>query len=456
MTISNAVSRLAKCFGKQFSTNPSILRQHSQDESYFPEVIPDGVVYPKSTQNLQTIVRICDEEFCPIIPWGVGTSLEGHALAFKGGVTIDFSEMKQLVAFYPEDMLVVVQPGITREEVNQELKNSGLFFPIDPGANATIGGMTATRASGTTAVKYGTMKDNVKAMEVVLADGEIIRTGSQAVKSSAGYDLNSLIIGSEGTLGVITEITLKLHPVPEEIAAATCSFTTIDAAVNAVINIIQMGIPIARVELLDAAMIEGLNLWEKSFGFPEIPHLFLEFHGSKPYVEELANTTREIISDFGGSQFNWATKVEERNFLWRGRHNAYYACKALRPNCKVVTTDSCVPISKLSEAISETCKDIEESPLKGPIVGHVGDGNFHATLLIDPESPKELEIAKQISKRINQRSIDLGGTITGEHGIGVGKLDFMELEHKVAWQTMRTIKSALDPKSILNPGKVVG
>ncbi|MCY4446772.1 MAG: FAD-binding protein [Rhodobacteraceae bacterium] len=455
MTIANATKRLQDYLGERFSTQPAILQQHSQDESYFPVIQPDGVTFPNDTSEVAKIVAICAEEVCPIIPWGVGTSLEGHALALEGGITMNFANMKQVLGIHSDDLCVVVQPGITREELNHELRNTGLFFPIDPGANATIGGMTATSASGTTAVKYGTMRDNVKAMEIVCADGHIIRTGNRAKKSSAGYDLNALFIGSEGTLGLITEITLKLSGIPDKIAAATCCFNDIDSAVNAVISIIQLGIPIARVELLDSIMIQGLNLWDKTFDLPELPHLFLEFHGSQLHVNEQAEETKEIIAEFGGRNFKWATHVEDRNFLWRGRHNSYYAAKALRPGCKVLTTDSCVPISKLAEAINETTQEIERSPLRGPIVGHVGDGNFHATLLIDPDSTEELEIAKQISYRINELSVRLGGTITGEHGIGAGKLDYMPLEHGSAWQTMQLIKKALDPKNIFNPGKVV-
>ena len=455
MSIENAMLRLKKNFGECFSTNKSILEVHGSDESYFPCTPPDGVVFPISKEEIVQIISICSEENCPVIPWGVGTSLEGHSLAFKGGITIDFINMKKILEVNEEDLNVVIQPGITREELNQELRTTGLFFPIDPGANATLGGMAATRASGTTAVRYGTMKENVLSLEVVLADGRIIRTGTRAKKDSSGYDLTSLFIGSEGTLGIITEITLKLQGQPEAVSAAVCAFEDIESAVNSVILITQMGIPIARIELVDSAMIRGLNLWDKDFELPETSHLFLEFHGSNNGVKEQAETVGEIISEYGGSDYKWATKTEERNQLWRARHNAYYAAKALRPGCRVLTTDSCVPISKLSEAILETIEDIKNSPLEGPIVGHVGDGNFHTALLLDPNEPKELEIAKEISARLNARSLALGGTVTGEHGIGKGKMQYMHKQHGEAWQIMGGIKRTLDPKNILNPGKVV-
>ena len=455
MSVDKAKSKLAQLFGERFTTNKAILEFHGSDESYLPLTPPDGVVFPVGKEEVSQIITICNEENCPVIPWGVGTSLEGHSLAIKGGITMDFINMKKIIEVNEEDLNVVIQPGITREELNQELRTTGLFFPIDPGANATLGGMASTRASGTTAVRYGTMKDNVLALEVVLADGKIIRTGTKAKKDSAGYDLTSLFIGSEGTLGIITEITLKLQGQPEAISAAVCSFEDIESAVNSVILITQMGIPMARIELVDSAMIRGLNLWDKNFNLPETPHLFLEFHGSETGVAEQSETVGEIISDFGGSDYKWATKTEDRNQLWKARHNAYYAAKALRPGCKVLTTDSCVPISKLSEAILATVDDIENSPLEGPIVGHVGDGNFHTALLLDPENPKEVAIAKEISAKLNERSLKLGGTITGEHGIGLGKMKYMQGQHGDAWRLMANIKRTLDPTNILNPGKVV-
>lgn len=455
MSIENAKSKLAGMFGERFSTNKSILEVHGSDESYFPVILPDGVVFPEGKEEVSQIITVCKEENCPVIPWGVGTSLEGHSLAIQGGITIDFGQMNKIIEVNDEDLNVVIQPGITREELNEALRTTGLFFPIDPGANATLGGMASTRASGTTAVRYGTMKDNVLALEVVLADGEIIRTGTKAKKDSAGYDLTSLFIGSEGTLGIITELTLKLQGQPEAISAAVCAFEEIEPAVNSVISIIQMGIPIARIELVDSTMIRGLNLWDKNFNLPETPHLFLEFHGSDTGVKEQAETVGEIIADYGGSDYQWATKTEDRNQLWKARHNSYYAAKALRPGCKVLTTDSCVPISKLSEAILETVEDIENSPLEGPIVGHVGDGNFHTALLLDPDNPEEVAIAKEISARLNARSLKLGGTITGEHGIGMGKMKYMQDQHGEAWRLMASIKRTMDPTNILNPGKIV-
>ena len=455
MSVENAVFRLADRFGNGFTTSRNVLNEHGQDESYFPPTAPDGVVYPESTRQVTEIVAICAEENCPVVPWGVGTSLEGHALAIRGGITVDMSKMNRVIEINSDDLNVIVQPGITRKELEQELRTTGLFFPIDPGANATIGGMAATRASGTTAVRYGTLKDNVLALEVVLASGKVVRTGSRARKTSAGYDLTALFVGSEGTLGIITELTLKLHGQPESIVAAVCHFDEIAPCVEAVIAIIQLGIPVARLELVDSAMIRGLNLWNPDFNMPVMPHLFMEFHGSSVSTGQHASDAGNIVSEFGGSNFNWATRAEDRAALWRARHNAYYAAKALRPNCRVLTTDACVPISRLAEAIEETTREIEGSPLAGPIVGHAGDGNFHVTLLVDENNTAELLEAKQIAGNINRRALQLGGTITGEHGIGAGKLDYMSAEHGDAWGIMADIKRSLDPGNIMNPGKMV-
>ncbi len=452
--IAAAVTDLKSLLGLRLNTSRAVLDLHGANEAYFPPTPPDAVAFVHSAQELSDIVKICAKHRCPIVPWGVGTSLEGHALAIKGGVTLDFSEMDQVVQVYPEDLQVVVQPGITREALNQELRATGLFFPVDPGANATIGGMTATRASGTTAVRYGTMKENVLALEVVLADGRIIRTGSRAKKSSSGYDLTHLMVGSEGTLGIITEVTLRLQGQPDAIAAAVCDFPNVEAAVNTVIMAVQMGIPMARMEFLDRQSIEALNKYSQ-MGLPEKPHLFMEFHGSEASVAEQSETLKELAGDLGGGDFQWSTKTEERNRLWQARHTAYFATKALKPGFDGMATDVCVPISKLAEAISDTAKDIADHGMFAPILGHVGDGNYHTLFLTDPGKPEELALAKELSHRMNTRALALGGTVTGEHGIGMGKMKYMAEEHGGAWSVMADIKRALDPQNILNPGKVV-
>ncbi len=452
--IAAAVNELKTLLGKRLNTSLAVLELHGANEAYFAPTPPDAVAFVHNTQEVSDIVKICAKHRCPVVPWGVGTSLEGHALAIKGGVTIDFSEMDRVVQIYPEDLQVVVQPGITREALNQELRATGLFFPVDPGANATIGGMTATRASGTTAVRYGTMKENVLALEVVLADGRIIRTGSRAKKSSSGYDLTHLMIGSEGTLGIITEITLRLQGQPDAIAAAVCDFEDVEAAVNTVIMAVQMGIPMARMELLDRQSIEALNQYSK-MGLPEKPHLFMEFHGSNTSVTEQSETLKELASDMGGGDFHWSTKTEERTRLWAARHTAYFATKALKPGFDGMATDVCVPISKLAEAISDTAKDIADNGMFAPILGHVGDGNYHTLFLTDPQKPEELVMAKELSHRMNTRALALGGTVTGEHGIGMGKMKYMAEEHGSAWSVMADIKRTLDPQNIMNPGKVV-
>ena len=452
--IAAAISEIKHQLGERISTNRTVLDSHGQNEAYFPNTPPDAVVFAHSTEEVSKVVKICAKHDCPIIPWGVGTSLEGHALAIKGGITIDLSEMNQIVEVYPEDLLVTVQPGITREALNEELRTTGLFFPVDPGANATIGGMTATRASGTTAVRYGTMKENVLALEVVLADGRIIRTGTRAKKSSAGYDLTHLMVGSEGTLGIITEITLRLQGQPEAIAAAVCDFETVDDAINTVISAVQMGIPMARMEMLDSLSIKALNDFNQ-LGLPEKPHLFMEFHGSNSGVAEQSKTIKELASDNNGGAFHWSTKTEDRTKLWKARHMAFYATKALKPNFDGMSTDVCVPISKLAKAISDTSKDAAEHGMFAPILGHVGDGNYHTLFLTDPNKPEELMKAKELTHRMNIRALELGGTVTGEHGIGMGKMKYMTAEHGDGWSVMADIKRALDPQNIMNPGKVV-
>ena len=454
MSIPDAIAALSTAMGDALSLAKSDLDLHGRSETYFDTTPPDAVAYPTSTEQVAEILRICAAENCPVVGWGAGTSLEGHALAVRGGVVVDFSKMTQLIQVNHADMDCVVQPGITREALNEELRATGLMFPVDPGANASVGGMAATRASGTTAVRYGTMRDNVLGLQVVLADGRVIRTGTRARKSSAGYDLTGLFVGSEGTLGLITELTLKLHGQPEAVSAAVCGFTDMDAAVAAVIDTIQMGIPMARIEFLDAASVAAVNAYA-GMGFAEMPHLLVEFHGSDAGVAEQAQSFGAVVADHGGQGFEWATKAEDRNALWTMRHNAYYAVLASRPGAKGVVTDICVPISRLAEAVEATRADIAASPIPGPILGHVGDGNFHAILLVDPNAPAELACAKALSHRMVERALDLGGTVTGEHGVGMGKLDYMAREHGDAWGIMGDIKRALDPGNIMNPGKVV-
>ena len=454
MSIQSAITELSLVLGDRLSSAKPDLELHGQSETHFTTMPPDAVAYPENTDEVSKIVRICAAQDCPVIGWGAGTSLEGHTSAVRGGVCVDFSRMNKVLAVNAEDMDVVVQPGITREDLNTDLRATGLFFPVDPGANASIGGMAATRASGTTAVRYGTMRDNVRALEVVLADGRIIRTGSRARKSSAGYDLTSLFVGSEGTLGLITELTLKLQGQPEAVASAICAFDAIEDAVSTVITTIQMGIPMARIEFVDSATATAFNIYAGA-NMPEVPHLLVEFHGSDTSASEDARRFGEIVDDMGGKGFEWSTKEEDRRALWAMRHNAYYACLALRRGATALVTDICVPISRLAEAVEETRADIANSSIPGPILGHVGDGNFHAILLVEPGNTKELAVAKDLSHRMVERALRLGGTITGEHGVGMGKLDYMQAEHGDGWAVMGDIKRSLDPKNIMNPGKVL-
>ncbi|MDC1231188.1 MAG: FAD-linked oxidase C-terminal domain-containing protein [Octadecabacter sp.] len=454
MSIDAAINALVPLLGDRLSVSKSDLDAHGQSETHFDAIPPDAAAYPRSASEVSAIVKICANHRCPVIGYGAGTSLEGHTLAVQGGVTVDFRNMADVVQINNEDMTVRVRPGITREDLNTQLRATGLFFPVDPGANASIGGMASTRASGTTAVRYGTMRDNVLALEVVMADGRIVRTGTGARKSSAGYDLTALMVGAEGTLGLITELTLKLQGQPEGVAAATCTFPTIDAAVEAVTDTIAMGIPMARIEFLDAASVAAVNAYSKA-DFPQTPHLMVEFHGSATGVEEQAARFGDIASDHGGAAFEWATLPEDRNRLWHMRHHAYWAILASRNGATAIVTDVCVPISTLAQAVRETQDDIERSGLSAPILGHVGDGNFHAILLIDPQSDAEKKTAQGLSARMAERSLALGGTITGEHGVGMGKLDYMTAEHGVGWDVMAQIKRALDPDNIMNPGKVV-
>ncbi|WP_069300804.1 FAD-binding oxidoreductase [Neptunicoccus sediminis] len=449
-----AIAELQTLLGDRLSTAQAVRQQHGENESYFENTPPEAVAFPKDTQEVSEIMKICHKHGCPVVPWGVGTSLEGHALAVRGGVTINLGSMDRLLHVAPEDLYAVVQPGMTREALNTELRATGLFFPVDPGANATIGGMTATSASGTTTVRYGKMKDNVMALEVVLADGRIIRTGSKAKKSSAGYDLTRLFIGSEGTLGIITEVTLKLHGQPESVSAAVCEFEDTASAVNAVIMAVQMGLPVARMEFIDPLSIRAINAYS-NMTMRERPHLFMEFHGTQTSVAEEVQRMKEVAEEFGGGGFQWATKAEDRNRLWHARHNAYFALKSQHPGAQGLSTDVCVPISKLAQAIEDTIADVEAHGWQAPIVGHVGDGNYHVLFLFDRQNAEEFSLAKELTHRMNLRALELGGTVTGEHGIGMGKMKYLDDEHGDAVRVMADIKRTFDPTGIMNPGKIV-
>jgi len=450
------VQALQARFGAQCSTALAVREQHGRDESAFTTVPPPAaVVFAESTTDVADAVRLCAEHRVPVIPFGVGSSLEGHLLAVQGGISIDVSRMNRVLAIHAEDLTVTVQPGVTRKQLNDEIKSTGLFFPIDPGADASIGGMSATRASGTNAVRYGTMRENVLALEVVTASGEVIRTGTRAKKSSAGYDLTRLFVGSEGTLGVMTEITLKLYPLPEAVSAAVCSFPSIEAAVHTTIAIIQMGIPIARVELIDANTVKMVNAYAK-LGLREEPMLLMEFHGSPAGVAEQAQVVQDIAGDHGGNAFEWATTPEERTRLWTARHNAYFAAIQSKPGCRAISTDTCVPISRLADCLLDSVAEADASGLPYFLVGHVGDGNFHFGYLIDPNNPQEFATAEALNHQLVARALALEGTCTGEHGVGLHKMDFLLSEAGVgAVAMMRTIKQALDPHNIMNPGKIL-
>ena len=446
---------LAERFGKRFSTAEAVRAHHGHDESHFPDALPDAVVWPHSTDEVVEVVKLCHQHRVPVIPFGVGSSLEGHILATNGGISIDLSEMNQIVTIHDEDMDAVVQPGVTRKTLNAALHGTGLFFPIDPGADASLGGMASTRASGTNAVRYGTMRENVLGLEVVLADGRVIRTGGRARKSSAGYDLTRLFVGSEGTLGIITELTVRLHPLPEAISSATCSFPDVASAVQTVIQTIQLGVPVARIELLDTLTVQAVNRYSKTT-LRESPMLFFEFHGSPTGVEEQAQTVQELARDNGGQDFEWATRPEDRSRLWQARHDVLFACLNLQPGCRGISTDVCVPISRLAEAIAGTQEEIAATGLIAPIVGHVGDGNFHVVILTEPDNPDQVHAAEALGRRIVERALLLDGTCTGEHGIGIGKKDFLLAEHGEGVAVMASLKAALDPLGLMNPGKVIG
>jgi D-lactate dehydrogenase (cytochrome) len=448
------LASLSQLMGERLSTVAAVCQQHGKDESYHPAHAPDAVAFAETTDEVAAIVGLCALHKTPVIAFGTGTSLEGHVAALKGGVCIDLSRMNRILKVNAADLDATVEAGVTRKQLNEYLRDTGLFFPIDPGADASLGGMAATRASGTNAVRYGTMRENVLSLTVVLADGRVIRTARRARKSAAGYDLTRLFVGSEGTLGIITEVTLRLYGIPEAISAAVCAFPTIAAAVDTVIETIQSGVPVARIELLDEAQIDAINKYSK-LDHRVAPTLFFEFHGSTAGVAEQVETVKALAGEHGGADFRWATTPEERSRLWQARHDAYYAALALRPGSKGWPTDVCVPISRLAECIGETKADLASCTVPSALAGHVGDGNFHLIFILDPESPEEIAEASRLNDRMVARALAMDGTCTGEHGIGFGKLDFLVAEHGEAVSVMRSIKRALDPDGILNPGKIV-
>ena len=453
-TPATLIAALKARFGERCSTALVVREQHGRDESSFAAPPPSAVVFAESTADVADAVKLAGDCQVPVIPFGVGSSLEGHLLAVQGGISLDVSRMNKVLSINADDLTVTVQPGVTRKQLNEEVKSTGLFFPIDPGADATLGGMSATRASGTNAVRYGTMRENVLALEVVTASGEAIRTGTRAKKSAAGYDLTRLLVGSEGTLGVITEVTVRLYPLPEAVSAAVCSFPTIAAAVHTVIQTIQMGVPIARCELIDAHTVRMVNQHSK-LGLREEPMLLMEFHGSPASVQEQAETVQDLAKEQGGNAFEWASTPEERTRLWAARHNAYFAAVQSRPGCWAISTDTCVPISRLADCLLDSIAEADASGLPYFLVGHVGDGNFHFGYLIDPNLPEERERAEALNHTLVARALDMGGTCTGEHGVGIHKMGFLRDEAgSGAVDMMRAIKQALDPKNILNPGKI--
>jgi D-lactate dehydrogenase (cytochrome) len=449
-----AIAELKELFGERLSTAETVRAQHGKDLTWDPGAAPDAVAFAESTDDVQKLVKVALKYTLPVIAFGTGTSLEGHISAPFGGVSVDLSRMNRVLEVNQEDLDARVEAGVTRKQLNTHLKDCGLFFPIDPGADASLGGMAATRASGTNAVRYGTMRENVLSLTAVMANGEIVRTARRAKKSSAGYDLTRLLVGSEGTLGVITEVALRLYGIPESILSGHCSFPDIESACNATILTIQSGIPVARIELLDALQIRAANAYSK-LRLPELPHLFLEFHGSAAGTREQVEAFAEIAAGFGGGKLEWADLEEDRSRLWQARHDAFWAAKALMPGKEVFATDVCVPISRLAECVVETQRDMAENHLFGPIVGHVGDGNFHVQLFCDMGDEQEISRCKAFYDRLVRRALAMDGTSTGEHGIGRGKMKFMEAEHGAAIDVMRTIKQALDPGNIMNPGKLV-
>ncbi|CDZ70616.1 Putative D-lactate dehydrogenase (D-lactate ferricytochrome C oxidoreductase) [Neorhizobium galegae bv. orientalis] len=452
-SLQSTLDALKLHFGDRLSTTEAVREHHGHDMSRQPTRLPDAVVYAENEDEVARVVSACFEAGIPVTPFAAGSSMEGHTIPLKGGISLDLTRMNQIVQVNHEDFDVQVQAGVTRKQLNAHIRDTGLFFPIDPGADASIGGMASTRASGTTAVRYGTMRENVLALRVVTPQGKIITTGRRTKKSSTGYDLTKLYVGAEGTLGVITEVTVRLHPIPETIASAVCAFDTMRGAVEAVVATIQSGIPVARIEFLDEVAVEAANR-HAGLTLKLAPTLFLEFHGSPRWVEEQSNTVREIANEFGGSDFEWSTRTEDRERLWKARHETIYSNQTLRPGCKAFTTDVCVPISRLAEAVLAAREDIDNSFVMGKIIGHVGDGNFHVGYLIKPEIPEELAEAERLAERLYQRAMDMGGTFSGEHGIGISKLKYLRREHGEAIDMMNAIKAAIDPKGIMNPGKL--
>jgi D-lactate dehydrogenase (cytochrome) len=454
-SVAAALAELRTLLGSRASDAAAVREHHSHGESYHPPAAPDIVCFPVTTAEVSEVARISQRFQFPLIPFGAGTSLEGHVHALRGGICVDLREMNRVLNVSAEDLDVCVEAGVTRLQLARSLRNTGLMFPIDPGADATIGGMAATRASGTTAVRYGTMRENVLGLTVVLADGRVIKTGTRARKSAAGYDLTRLFVGSEGTLGIITEVTLRLHPVPEAVSAAVCSFDTIQGAVDTVIGTIQLGIPVARIELLDAVQMDAINRYSK-MAYPVAPTLLFEFHGdSEAHVSRQAETVQALAAEHGGHRFEWATRLEDRERLWQARHNAHYAGLALRPGCRSWPTDVCVPISRLAECVVETAEECRSASFPICLVGHAGDGNFHLMYLLNPDNPAEVDEARRLNDQLVRRALAMGGTCTGEHGVGYGKMKYMEAEHGAALDVMRTIKRALDPDNRMNPGKVL-
>jgi D-lactate dehydrogenase (cytochrome) len=453
--VAKAVAALAAAFGDRVATSQAVREQHGNTLTWIANEPPDAVVFPQTAAQVQQIVRICAEHDVPVIPYGTGTSLEGHVNAPFGGVTIAMRDMNKIVAVHAQDLDCVVEPGITRKQLNEHLRDRGLFFPIDPGADASLGGMASTRASGTNAVRYGTMKDNVLALKAVMPDGEIVTTARRAKKSSSGYDLTRLLIGSEGTLGIITELTLRLSGIPEAIAGGICPFPSVEAACHATILTVQSGIPVARIELLDALQVRACNLYSK-LALPEVPMLFVEFHGSETGVAEQSERFGEIAAELGGGPFEWATKTEERNRLWQARHDVYWAAKNLRPGSQCFATDVCVPISRLAECVDAAQREAKARNLLAPVAGHVGDGNFHMSLLVDMNDAGEVARARDFSGKLVELALAMEGTCTGEHGVGEGKKKYLPAEHGApALAAMVAIKRALDPQNLMNPGKML-
>ncbi|MDS1140489.1 FAD-linked oxidase C-terminal domain-containing protein [Pusillimonas sp. SM2304] len=446
--------QLDELLGDRFSVSMAVREQHGRDESIFAAMPPDAVAYARDTAEVVAIVKLCDQFSVPIIPYGAGSSLEGHTLAAQGGLTLNLQQMDRVLAIHAQDQTASVQPGVTRKALNAVLRDTGLFFPVDPGADASFGGMCATRASGTNAVRYGTMRENVVNLTVVTASGEVVKTGQRARKSAAGYDLTRLFVGSEGTLGVVVEATVRLHPLPESTTAAVCAFPDIDAAVQAVVQIIQLGVPVARCEFVDPVAIRALNLYSKT-GLPEQPHLFFEFHGSESGLNEQIALVQEITQDFGAGKFEWSASPEARSKLWEARHNVYFAALQLRPGARSIVTDVCVPISRLADCVNETIEDLRRSGMIAPVVGHVGDGNFHVQVLVDGDAQSEIDQAEALNARLVARALEMDGTCTGEHGIGLHKQGFLVDElGSVSVDVMRRIKQSLDPRNIMNPGKI--